>query len=332
VGSLCHRCRGLNTHATAYAFAAGRNTKTNHVGAFVWADSGSGDFSSTTTNQFNVRAGGGVRFVTGAAGMTVDGPVSATLLSGGVLAPLGSAAAPGVSFRGDVDTGLFWPAANTLAVASGGAERLRMNASGNVGIGETAPDGQLHITGPQTTPQIKIETTAVNSFVKMRLESQGKPYWDFAVGGTTNVMNWLYSGTSQNLMSLSTNRTLTTVGPVNPPSDRNVKPDFAPVDGVAVLEKVATLPIQSWAYKSSPETRHIGPVAQDFHAAFHLNGTDDKHISTVDGDGVALAAIQALNQKVEAQRSQLEQKEPEIAELKQRLDALENLIHHRRAH
>lgn len=62
--------------------------------------------------------------------------------------------------------------------------------------------------------------------------------------------------------------------------------------------KVAQLPIQTWAYKSDPHTKHLGPVAQDFHAAFGL-GTDDKHIATVDADGVAVAAIQGLNQKLE---------------------------------
>jgi hypothetical protein len=56
-------------------------------------------------------------------------------------------------------------------------------------------------------------------------------------------------------------------------------------------------------------------MAQDFHAAFGL-GTDDKHIATVDADGVALAAIQGLNQK-------LEEKNARIAELERRLEILE---------
>ena len=62
----------------------------------------------------------------------------------------------------------------------------------------------------------------------------------------------------------------------------------------------------------------MGPMAQDFQAAFAL-GSDDKHISTVDEGGVALAAIQALNQK-------LEQKETEISKLKQRLEKMEQLL------
>ena len=51
------------------------------------------------------------------------------------------------------------------------------------------------------------------------------------------------------------------------------------------------------SFRSDPDIRHIGPVAQDFHAAFGV-GADDKHIAAIDRDGVALAAIQALNTEV----------------------------------
>lgn len=111
----------------------------------------------------------------------------------------------------------------------------------------------------------------------------------------------------------------TFTGVITAPSDRNLKQDFQPLDGRAVLEKVVALPIQSWGYKSDPDKRHIGPVAQDFHAAFGLNGADDTAIATVDADGVALAAIQGLNQMLEAQRA-------ENVALKQRLEKLEQLL------
>jgi hypothetical protein len=95
------------------------------------------------------------------------------------------------------------------------------------------------------------------------------------------------------------------------------------------LDKLVSLPIQSWAYKTSPDTRHLGPVAQDFHGAFNL-GVDDKHIATVDADGVALAAIQGLNWKVEDRSRELEErlerKEAEIAALKARLERLEQIL------
>ena len=62
------------------------------------------------------------------------------------------------------------------------------------------------------------------------------------------------------------------------PSDRNLKRDFAPVDGDQILDSLAALPITTWRYKTeSGEARHIGPMAQDFKAQFGV-GTDDKHI------------------------------------------------------
>ena len=63
---------GLNRAAASYAFAAGRLAQALHPGAFVWADSSGTQFSSTGLNEFAVRAGGGVRFDTGGAGMTLD--------------------------------------------------------------------------------------------------------------------------------------------------------------------------------------------------------------------------------------------------------------------
>jgi len=55
------------------SFAAGNNAEALHQGAFVWADAQFTTFASTTTNQFSVRANGGVRFVTSGAGLTIDG-------------------------------------------------------------------------------------------------------------------------------------------------------------------------------------------------------------------------------------------------------------------
>ncbi len=66
----------------------------------------------------------------------------------------------------------------------------------------------------------------------------------------------------------------------------------------------------------------MGPMAQDFRDAFGL-GTDEKHIGTVDADGVSLAAIQGLNQKLE---KQLAEKEREIRDLQARLGRLEQRL------
>ncbi|HEY1662880.1 MAG TPA: tail fiber domain-containing protein [Verrucomicrobiae bacterium] len=105
-------------------------------------------------------------------------------------------------------------------------------------------------------------------------------------------------------------------------SDRNLKENFTPIDSQTVLDRVVNLPISQWSFKKEANTRHIGPMAQDFYAAFNV-GMDDKHIATVDEDGVALAAIQGLNQKLEADAKA---KDAKINELEKRLSDLENLV------
>jgi hypothetical protein len=99
-------------------------------------------------------------------------------------------------------------------------------------------------------------------------------------------------------------------------SDRNLKEKFEDVDPMEVLDQVATMPITTWKFKEDDSAvRHIGPMAQDFHQAFGL-GLDDRHISTTDADGVALAAIQALKQL-------LDDKDRKIHDLEARLQKLE---------
>lgn len=80
-------------------------------------------------------------------------------------------------------------------------------------------------------------------------------------------------------------------------SDRNAKANFRDEDGEMILLAIADMPVPSWNYKSQdPSIRHLGPMAQDFYAAFGL-GEDDKHINTVDIDGINLLAIQALEKR-----------------------------------
>ncbi len=103
----------------------------------------------------------------------------------------------------------------------------------------------------------------------------------------------------------------------NPTSDRDAKQNFRPVRPHEVLERLVSLPIARWNFKADPEIEHIGPMAQDFQAAFEV-GTDDRHIATVDADGVAFAAIQALYDLAQ-------DKDREITELRNRVASLEAL-------
>jgi hypothetical protein len=105
-------------------------------------------------------------------------------------------------------------------------------------------------------------------------------------------------------INTSTGAHLTTGGTWTNASSRALKTAFADVDAADVLSRVLQLGISTWSYRASDEGRHMGPIAEDFHALFGLGG-DDASISTVDASGVALAAIQGLNEKLEAERDAL---------------------------
>lgn len=100
------------------------------------------------------------------------------------------------------------------------------------------------------------------------------------------------------------------------PSDVNLKNNFEDVNATDILNKIKDLPITKWTYKDRQSETHIGATAQDFHQAFGL-GTDDKRISTIDADGIALAAIKALKKENDQQTLIIE-------ELLIRIQKLEN--------
>jgi len=114
-------------------------------------------------------------------------------------------------------------------------------------------------------------------------------------------------------------------GSWNNMSDRNAKDHLDPVNPRDVLAGVVALPISKWSYKTEEGVRHVGPMAQDFHQAFTV-GENDTSISTVDEEGVALAAIQGLNQKVDEKEARIQEQATEIQELKQSVDALKKLV------
>jgi hypothetical protein len=108
-------------------------------------------------------------------------------------------------------------------------------------------------------------------------------------------------------------------------SDRNLKENLQPADVAGVLQRVARLPLYVWNAKGAdPNVKHLGPTAQDFTAAFAL-GNSDKMIGMQDADGVALAAIQRLNQLLEEQRQRLDKQQQRIAALEDSVSQLEVL-------
>jgi hypothetical protein len=106
-------------------------------------------------------------------------------------------------------------------------------------------------------------------------------------------------------------------------SDLNAKANFSSVDGQDVLASLAEVPITTWNYKAQDASiRHMGPMAQDFYAAFGL-GESDTSITTVDADGVALAAIQGLYELLQETRAENAALEARIGQLEGRAPTTE---------
>jgi hypothetical protein len=85
--------------------------------------------------------------------------------------------------------------------------------------------------------------------------------------------------------------------------------------------------VTSWHYKHNLNRRYIGPMAQDFHAAFGL-GVDDKTISTLDTDGVTLAAIKGLVEELKERDERIANLESQNAEFKSALQVLSEKVSH----
>lgn len=103
-------------------------------------------------------------------------------------------------------------------------------------------------------------------------------------------------------------------------SDRQAKTNVAPIDGQRILELLNQIPISQWHLKSQSEAvLHIGPMAQDFYAAFGF-GESERHLHSGDVDGVALISIQALYQRFQAQAEIIEQLQTENEQLRAQMD------------
>jgi hypothetical protein len=190
--------------------------------------------------------------------------------------------------------------------------------TGNVGIGTNNPASQLDVTSGADQEGIRVDarnTTAIAAFAggldpALFLEQRGGGSLILAVvQGSSSSFEVLNNGDVR-------------VRGVILTCDQNLKANFSDVDRGDILERLAAMPIRGWNYKMDPAgVQHIGPTSQDFRAAFELNGDDETNIASVDAQGIALAAIQGLNEKLNAENAQLR---TNLSNLERRLAALES--------
>jgi hypothetical protein len=226
-------------------------------------------------------------------------------------------------FANAIHNGSFvWGDSNFGAVNSTAENQFVVRASGGVRLNPTTslffepqPRQMINLggdaigIGAQTDTQYARTSAGAGQFCWFKGGVHSDAQCDAGAGGST-------------LMSLSDTE-LRVNGVLVSASDRNLKENFGGVNAKAVLAKVVGLPLSAWNYKADgSKSRHLGPMAQDFRQAFGL-GSDDITIATTDVNGVALAAIQGLNQKLVAESRA---KDAVIAGLKKKLEAIEKRL------
>ena len=173
---------------------------------------------------------------------------------------------------------------------------------GRVGIGTNSPDARLDVEASGTS--------------EMRLTTTGASSWrviNDAAGFGVEL-----AGAGFRAVQVDDAGNMEIAGLLSQGSSRAIKTNFAAADPRAALGLVTAMPLSFWSYRADSEVRHLGPMAEDFYRAFG-RGADEKHIAASDQAGVALLAIQGLDQVVS-------EKDRKIASLEERVAALERLI------
>lgn len=231
-----------------------------------------------------------------------------------------------------------------LVEAGAPTNALFIAANGKIGMRTSTPAMDIHMATTDT-PAIRLEQTngggftaqtwdvagnEANFFVRDLTNGSLLPFRirpgaptssiDIAASGNVGI------GTASPAARLHVMGDVRIEGSLVELSDENVKHAFAPVNGADVLAKLRTLPISTWSYRQDATgTRHMGPMAQGFYAAFGL-GADDRHLAPLDANGVALAAVQALDKAVSERDARIAALERENADLAARLSQLEQLV------
>lgn len=302
----------LNAYGSFLGGGEGNSIQMSAGSSFL----GGGDGHSIQSNACNSFLGGGSQNTAGGTNATLGGGAQNSASGAGAF--IGGGGYDGSTFLSNTASG-------PSSLVAGGTQNMASGSRSTVGGGHdnsatnwyaTVPGGAWNIAGGQGSFAAGQAAQATNDGSFVWNCDYGHPLATTAANqfiARANGGFTFYTSTTNGATLASGSGSWTML------SDRNAKSDLEPVNARSVLDKVVALPVTTWRYKSQDAAiRHIGPMAQDFKAAFGV-GESDTGITTVDAEGVALAAIQGLNQKLEETRA-------ENADLKEQLKQLKALV------
>jgi len=206
-------------------------------------------------------------------------------------------------------------AARTPFRIDGGAptHSIRVDSSGRVGFGTSTPGDNLHIKD-SSFPTVRLENTTSSETWDLDVSNSSGAVRLLNISAGTGPFEIEPTATDSSLVIDSSGVVIGTDLSVS--SSRTMKREIEVVDSSAILGRVNALPVHQWQYKDDATgSRHLGPMAEDFHSLFGL-GRDQRHISPADAAGVALAAIQELSSRLEQLADENAQLQAEMAILR----------------
>ncbi len=341
------------------SFAAGASAQATNNGAFVWADTSTTNvFNSTGSNQFLIRAAGGVgigttspqanlHVVTGGEGIRVQGPGSGAANQAYI--SFADNAGTRIGYVGDGSTGdsdvVLDSDSGDVVLNTAAGRVMTVTSTGNVGIGTNNPIDMLDVAGSAHIDGALFvgnsATAGPGSGYTIVVYNDSFFYGKIGIGRNALV----------NMLELEGNASKTTAGSWLANSDARIKTDVHTVSGA--LEKLDQVRLVSFRYTDGYRAQHpsvedhayVNVIAQEFQKVFPeaVTSGGDK---TPDGDNIlqvdtypltiySAAAIQELNRKVDCENAallvELKRRDAENAELKKRLDALERIIRNQKS-
>ena len=283
------------------------------------SNSGFGGIVSTgdSSGVLELQAAGTTIATIQSTGMAVTG----TLSSSGVSTfAAGTAALPAITTTGDTNTGMFFPAADTIAFAEGGTEAMRLNSSGYVGLGTTTPSAKIHVVGSGLTGYVILQGSDANQWITL-----GGNFNEPVIGYTSTgalrfgtTTDTVFGGFTER-MRIDTSGNLTISGATATkasgttwanPSDIRLKDNVQ--DFTKGLTELLQVNVKTWEYNGKggtvEGTKGIGVIADEiqtilpetvdtYKAKLNTNDADDTDIKRFDATEITWLLVNAIQEQ-----------------------------------
>jgi len=256
-----------------------------------------GDTSGTVTLDAPAVAGSTVLTLPATSGtLNTSGAVN--------VVPAGTAAAPAITTTGDTNTGIFFPAADTIAFAEGGAEHMRIDSSGNLLVGTTGTGAGVGNTNSGVGVEgVGTVTVSRDDNIAMYVNTNGN----------RTLISCRRSGNEVGRISVTTTATA-----YNTSSDYRLKEDVQPMEGA--LDVVSALNPVTYKWKSNGSDGQ-GFIAHELQEVIPDCVTGEK--DAVDAEGNPQYQGVDTSFLVATLTAAIQEQQAVITDLKERIEALE---------